>query len=471
MANSWSAGGRRIAAAIFAAHLAAAAAMWWLMPRGFPIEHWRFWSNTVVPLAMMAVAASGLIAIWRGWDQRARGTLSVLPAAWLGCGVAFAVTFPRSGWLLATVAIVLGAGLAFLARATYRRETWSDARVPLGALAMLGLGIVWAVAQRAPPAETRPLDVAAPKLPGEFPSVGLRPRMPVQVWPGSAHVELALGDVTLGIEPLLTFISRSPDRGWTLLAPTRDRVGPARKMRGMRVEPDAVTYYYQSDLVSSLRVAVSEADRPIELEALTHLDEPVYSHLNYFTDLSVMGHRALELEFSPCPGQRISAEPFQYPIGKPARCAYLDADEVFHVVQATSGEKGPFHELARGPMSRQDALGITLFDGGQRLGTVVFEDWAAQTSTQLSPTAGWGLPAGAIEFWRQGASPASDVSIFLTLASTSVGRGFDSVGHSAGTYRNRVRIERVARPPRLGARRAPLSPARPANLIRFRFRL
>ena len=30
--------------------------------------------------------------------------------------------------------------------------------------------------------------------------------------------------------------------------------------------------------------------------------------------------------------------------------------------------------------------------------------------------------------------------VFITLAAASVGSGFDSVGHTAGTYRNRMRI-------------------------------
>ena len=51
--------------------------------------------------------------------------------------------------------------------------------------------------------------------------------------------------------------------------------------------------------------------------------------------------------------------------------------------------------------------------------------------------AGWGLPVNAIEFQRDG--PV--VSLYLTLAATSVGRGWDSVGHAAGVYRDRLVIE------------------------------
>jgi hypothetical protein len=62
-------------------------------------------------------------------------------------------------------------------------------------------------------------------------------------------------------------------------------------------------------------------------------------------------------------------------------------------------------------------------------------------STELSPTAGWGLPQNAIEFSLSDPNPASPATLFITLASTSVGRGFDSVGHTPGTYRNRMRIQ------------------------------
>jgi hypothetical protein len=40
-----------------------------------------------------------------------------------------------------------------------------------------------------------------------------------------------------------------------------------------------------------------------------------------------------------------------------------------------------------------------------------------------------------------GDEPTSPASLFITLAATSVGRGWDSVAHAAGTYRNRIAIE------------------------------
>ncbi|MGP0064916.1 MAG: hypothetical protein ACLQGP_15120 [Isosphaeraceae bacterium] len=78
---------------------------------------------------------------------------------------------------------------------------------------------------------------------------------------------------------------------------------------------------------------------------------------------------------------------------------------------------------------------------GQRL---TLEDYAAQADTPPSPTAGWGVPVNAIEFSLADDPPSSLASIFVTLAGTSVGRGWDCVGHRAGSYRDRIRLEPIA---------------------------
>ena len=74
-------------------------------------------------------------------------------------------------------------------------------------------------------------------------------------------------------------------------------------------------------------------------------------------------------------------------------------------------------------------------------------DWSSQVDTTLSPTAGWGVPVNAIEFSLVGDEPSSPASIFVTLAATSVGRGWDCVGHNPGTYRNRILFEAVGDSP------------------------
>lgn len=152
----------------------------------------------------------------------------------------------------------------------------------------------------------------------------------------------------------------------------------------------------------------------------------------------------LGLRFSPSPELVVEVVHSDYPFGAPARLAYLDEEGIFRVVQAKDAEKGPFTTLGEGPLARGEALGIVLVELGEQhnreLATIVFRDWSLQVSTELSPTAGWGLPQNAVEFGRISMEPTSAVYIDLTLAGTSVGRGWDSVGHRAGVSENRVEI-------------------------------
>ena len=109
-------------------------------------------------------------------------------------------------------------------------------------------------------------------------------------------------------------------------------------------------------------------------------------------------------------------------------------------MQSDSGEKGPFTELAHGRLAPGAPLGLTLFDDDQPIARFDFADFAAQASTEPSPTAGWGVPQNAIEFSLSRDRPDAPAAIYMTLAGTSVGRGWDSVGHAAGLYRNRIDI-------------------------------
>ncbi len=182
----------------------------------------------------------------------------------------------------------------------------------------------------------------------------------------------------------------------------------------------------------------------VAVEAITRLDQPVYSHLNSFSDFEIRGHRRLSLRFSPCPGVPIEVRPSDYPIGRPVRFAFVDRDGFFKVAEGSSGEKGPFRILASGPLGPEQSLSITLCDQDRPVGRIALADWASQSDKNLSPTAGWGVPVNAIEFSLSGDSPSSPASIFVTLAGTSVGRGWDCVGHAAGTYRNRIAIDSIA---------------------------
>src|SRR5262249_4712893 len=203
---------------------------------------------------------------------------------------------------------------------------------------------------------------------------------------------------------------------------------------------------------ATLRAAVEPDTGAIAFEAAMRLDRPVFSHLNAFCDVELGGHRRLALGFSPCPGSLIEVRHFGYPAASPAPFAFVSADRTFGVVEATSGEKGPFRTLARGRLEPEQALAITIHDDDRAIARLSLDDFAAQADTTLSPTAGWGVPVNAIEFSLADNATSSPASIFITLAGTSVGRGWDCVGHRAGTYRNRMRLEPIRSAGQTGSR-------------------
>jgi hypothetical protein len=83
---------------------------------------------------------------------------------------------------------------------------------------------------------------------------------------------------------------------------------------------------------------------------------------------------------------------------------------------------------------------VTLYDGDKAAFTITLSDWSAQASTALSPTAGAGLPVNTIELVRNGDADNALSLLTTSLASTSIGRGTQSVGHAAGVYRNRITV-------------------------------
>jgi hypothetical protein len=286
----------------------------------------------------------------------------------------------------------------------------------------------------------------------------------VQTSDGS--IAAPFGGLTIMLEPILTFSSQSPDGCPVVLVRPADRAGPSPRFLRARQNGDqsvSLSYDLARQGPAFLSVTADRAGQSLTLEAISRLDRNIYSHLNSFCDLEIRGHRQLALEFSPCPSVPIEVRRFDYPFGRPARFAFLDRFGDFRVVEAESGEKGPYRTLARGRLRRDEPLSITLLDAATPRAKVTLLDWALQVDTGLSPTAGWGVPANAIEFSLTGDAPQSPASIFITLAGTSVGRGWDCVAHAAGTYRNRIVIEQVTGPMKasspsaLGPRRAEAS--------------
>jgi hypothetical protein len=433
-------------------HAVVAGAALWLLPGGFPATHPRFWSNWIVPIVLaLAVALAVSMARRHRYDLLG-AILAGFPIGWAGAAISLRILFPvtfRSIFAVPLAGAVL-MGAAWLL--TFRRQPMSPNVRRLiwanGLASALFGSIILPLSQRAPAADTRPLNIPMPAMPSEPASRSINGgKLNSRLWvsPGDGSVMVKVGNVGVNIRSLLTFISRSPDGCSTILAPRSYREAPDLRLRSSDQQEDRLLMWYRADYDASLSVKPGLDSGLIVLESFAHLTMPVFSHLNSFCDLEVSGHTRLALTFSPCPEAIVEVLPADYPTGRPLRLAYRDANDRFHVVEATSGEKGPFHELAAGRLTRSEPLGITIHDQGKAVATVVLNDWSAQVGTGLSPTAGWGVPVNAIEFSLSGDAPGSTAGIYLTLAGTSVGRGWDSVGHAQGTYRNRITVE-VAEP-------------------------
>jgi hypothetical protein len=364
------------------------------------------------------------------------------PAFWLGVALTARAIFPQSARLFFLAPLGLGLVMLLLVCVAKPRPARWAWRVALAAAA---LGAVMPLAERGADPDTRPLEGVAPPLPDPLvPPAELRSIVlgkDIRLDPGDPVVTLNRGRMTLAVQPLLTFVSRSPDRCWTLFASRARRDGPRRRLIHLGRSDDVVRTIHRDDTTSWMETIVR--DGVLRIDSRTHLASAIYSHLNTFTELTISGHRKLAVGFSPCPEKVIEFKPFAIQGSAPSRAAYLDADGTFRVVEARTAEKGPFKTIAKGHLGRTDPLTIRLYDQEKPAFDVTLQDWAAQAGVQISPTAGYGLPVNAIEFWIDGESDRASAGMWITLAATSVGRGWDSVGHGPGTYRNRLTVRRI----------------------------
>ena len=255
-----------------------------------------------------------------------------------------------------------------------------------------------------------------------------------QVRPGEARVVIRRDKLVLNVQPLSTFTDRSPDRCWTALAPAGESPPTTRTLVAKVHDGRGYSLYYKDEDASVLDVATQNG--AVELDARSRLAHAIFSHVNSFTALTLQGHQKLSVSFSPVPERHIELAPAT----GAARFAYLDASDTFHVMQASDRQRGPFTEIAAGHLKRADPLVLTIYDGDKAAFSITLADWAAQASTQLSPTAGWGIPVNAIELVRGGEAQSSTGLISMSLADTSIGRGTQTVGHAPGVYRNRMTI-------------------------------
>jgi hypothetical protein len=423
-------------------HALAAAVWWWLMPGGFPAGHPRFWANQVVPPAVILVCGVTLVAAHRERYGIVRAVIVMLAAMWLGMAISARVTFPVSLRVRFWIPLLFFACVLIAAFApALRGVRWP--RVMTAAALVTGLlfGAWLPRTQVGDDPSTQPLNItfAPTTLPAFEQQPMTRSFQGFDVTPSSGIVQLRRGRYILAIQPMLTFRSRSPDRCWTIFASSADRTGPSRLLDGFLDREGGVSMTYRDDNRSWLTVDQAGDGWGANIETTTIAAKPIYSHLNTFCEFQFAGHSKLSVTFSPCPQTPIEVTHFDYPVGDAARFAYLDRDGTFRIVEASDGEKGPFKTLAEGRLSRDDPLEMILSNKSDQIARVVLHDWAKQTSTALSPTAGWRVPVNAVEFSRDSEDEGSVASFFVSLAGTSVGRGWDSVGHAAGTYRSRIR--------------------------------
>lgn len=424
---------------ILSIHLVAIAAWLCLMPGGFSPGSARFWTNRGVPIVLETAVIFALIAVIARRDRLVLALSLPLGCMWLAAAIAAMGAFPVSGWLIGIRLGPLGF-LMLLTLLPYREafRRWHA----VAALAGIVIGTAMVFGERAPLPQTRPLNITPPPIPADVTSSGSTITIGTfgRFTPRSGDVQITCGPLLVELAPLLTFTSCSPDAGWVAFALPGDRKPLRRTLESVgRTGDDAIASYRPQGILKIHPVA----DNTFDVEAFTPLDRATYSHLNTFAEISVAGHKKLAIAFSACPETKIDVTSFDYPFGRPATFACLDGDGIFRVLRASNSEKGPFTELASGPLGRGRPLSLTLYDRDQPQARITLDDWSAQLSTEASPTAGWKVPANAIEFSLMTDDPRSPAGIYITLAATSVGRGFDSVGHARGTYRNRMHIERL----------------------------
>lgn len=396
-----------------------------LLPQGFPPNNVHFWSNTVIPFSSLLLGVTALVLQGTGRPRLAALLSAAEASAWACSALVGVALFPGSALLLAGIAAV-GALVLGATAWSLRSLAGRGAGAAAGAGALMAGVLIWA--QRGAAPGTLPIGSALVTVTGEGKDASHKER--------KGEIEVSCGGA-LSIELLLSFESRSPDRTWTVLA-SRGSFGTQRTLRSLQRGLGGFSARYVDDGESSL--VVRQGPEALEIEAISELPRPVYSHLNSWTALHFSGDAWLY--FGPTGARTFRVEPADYPSGRPSQMANLHADGMLRVVRASDGEKGPFHALAEGPLRRGEPLVIELRRRDGQGCRLVFEDWSTQASVQLSPSAGWGIPENSIQFFSQGDTGL----VLLALAETGPGRGWDAVGHAAGSYRNRLRIEPLRAP-------------------------
>ncbi len=448
---------------VIALHIVGMIGWWWPnRPHGFPLTHPRFWVHEALPWLFSATSVLAIASAWRRRDTFFRVIIWAMPAGYATVAISTLLIYPISSrsnlrelfglpWLLPCGFWLHMLGLAvvllIMALLTNGRRRYPSLALTAVVAMGIGVGFLFTWSQRAEDPSTRPAARALPTLPETAETIRADQAVfssELTVDAEKGQISLKRGNLQIRIDPLLTFHTRSPDRWWTMLAPLKWNGRLSRPLASTHKDEDGFYLAYAGE--EPARILIKEKKNgSVEIEAWAQLPAPVFSHGNFFCRVRVKNYRKLSISFSPCPQERIEMQPHSYPhYWIDQGFAYLDAFDRFFLAKGSWEEKGPFHHLASGSLKRGDPLTVTLFDEGQPVCRIVMEDWSSQVSTAVSPTAGWGLPVNAITASVGPKSYGAEVEINFQLAGTHVGAGSDSVGHTAGIYRSRIRFEPIA---------------------------
>src|SRR5687768_3699210 len=220
------------------------------MPGGFAPGHPRFWVNQVLPPVMIVLMVALAAAGHRGRYGVVRAGIVMLAAVWLGIALSSRVTFPISLRVRFAIPLLFFACVLIAAFApALRAARWPRALTAVAALVGLLLGAALPLTQRGGEPSTQPLNLAF--TPTTLPPFEVQPLTRslrgFDVTPSSGIVQLRRGRYVLAIQPMLEFRSRSPDRFWTVFAPSADRTGPTRLLDGFLDRETGVSMTYRDD--------------------------------------------------------------------------------------------------------------------------------------------------------------------------------------------------------------------------------
>jgi hypothetical protein len=394
----------------------------WRRVNVFPLEHPLWWATTGTVFAawlLVALAVTGAVSK----RPTLTFTVALAPGVMLmSGGLAGRFSFDRTDGAFFGAPFAVGI-LWLLTTFRSYRELPARLRWALVALGLLfaPLGVVQIRARVPAPAGTMP---ASTELPRQL----APPLLPEGVsLSDTTSLRAPCGHGVVTIAPLLTFQDASDDGFWPMAhTPTTERAterpaldGPLRR--------------------ASLQLETLDGGALL-LDTATLVPKPTASHLNRYTDVVAVGLASPRVSFGPTKDTTFAVEPFDYPRGRPAQFGALLSSGAFAILRATDAEKGPFHELARGPLGRGAPLSLTFFDGATPQCRLTWLDYSAQADVTLSPAAGEGVPVNVVQFGKP-ASDESKVVVMVSLAATGIGQGLDTVMHAKGVYRNRVLIE------------------------------